>query len=148
MALMKLDRDRSRSGLARLHNEMDTLFNSFFGGLDFPQLESIWPALELTETADAVKVQAELPGCKIEDIDISVHGNNLVISGEKKQTQEKKGEGYYQSERVYGSFRREIMLPTEVEAGKVDAAYKDGILSITVPKAERTKPVKVKIKEQ
>jgi len=130
---------RPGSDLAILHHEMDDLFNAFFG---------VWPALDVAENDNAFLIKAEVPGCKADDIDISVHGSTLSISGEKKKEEEKKEKGYYHLERSYGNFRREISLPTDVDAAKIDAACKDGVLTITLPKAERAKAVKVKVKEQ
>jgi HSP20 family protein len=89
-----------------------------------------------------------VPGCKAEDVDIAVHGNTLSITGEKKQEQEKKEKGYYHIERSYGSFRRELTLPADVETDKVEAVCKDGVLSIKLPKAEKAKAIKVKVKGQ
>lgn len=146
MALVPLHR-RHRGDLARLHSEMDDLFNTFFGG--WPTYEhKLWPAIDVADNEDAVVVKAELPGCKAEDIDISVHGNTMTVSGEKKQEQEKKGKGYYHVERSYGSFRRDITLPDDVDAEKVEAACRDGVLTITLPKTGKARAVKVKVKEQ
>lgn len=146
MALVPLHR-RHGSDLARLHHEMDDLFNAFFG--NWPTYEhKLWPAIDVADNEDAIVVKAELPGCKADDIDISVHGNTLTISGEKKQEQEQKEKGYYHLERSYGSFRRDLTLPNDVDPDKIDAACKDGVLSITLPKAERAKAVKVKVKEK
>ena len=146
MALVPLYR-RHRGDLARLHSEMDDLFNTFFGG--WPTYEhKLWPAIDVADNEDAVVVKAELPGCKAEDIDISVHGNTMTVSGEKKQEQEKKGKGYYHVERSYGSFRRDITLPDDVDAEKVEAACRDGVLTITLPKTGKARAVKVKVKEQ
>ena len=148
MALVPFTR-KSRNDLARLHREMDDLFQSFFGGWDWPLSErKVWPAIDIAENDEAIVVKAEVPGCKSEDIDISVHGNTLTISGEKKEEEERKEKGYYHIERAYGSFRRDLTLPADVEADKIDAVYKNGVLTVTVPKAEKAKPVKVKIKEQ
>ena len=136
-----------RHSLANLHNEMDDLFDSFFRGLDRPFAGyKAWPAIDVAEEEDAIIVRAEVPGCKAEDIDISVCGNSLTISGEKKLSEEKKEKGYYHMESSYGSFRRELTLPTDVDQGKVDASCKDGVLSIKLPKAEKTRAVKVKVK--
>ena len=146
MALVPIHR-RHRNGLTRLHGEIDDLFNSFFRGLDRPFFEhKVWPAIDVADEENAVVVRAEVPGCKAEDIDISVYGNTLTISGEKKQSEEKKEKGYYHVESSYGSFRRELTLPTDVDASKVDAAYKQGVLTITLPKAEKSKAVKIKVK--
>ena len=148
MALVPFTR-RERSDLARLHHDMDDLFNAFFGNWPAQTLErAVWPAVDVSEDENAIVVKAEVPGCKADDIDISIHGNMLSISGEKKQEQEKKEKGYYHLERSYGSFRRDIHLPADVDPGKIDAVCKDGVLTVTLPKSEKTKAVKVRIKEQ
>jgi len=146
MALVHFNK-RHGNGLARLHNEMDDLFDSFFRGLDRPFTGyKAWPAIDVAEEEDSIVVRAEVPGCKAEDIEISVYGNKLTISGEKKLSDEKKGKGYYHVESTYGSFRRELTLPTDVDQDKIDAACKDGVLSITLPKAVKAKTIKVKVK--
>ncbi|MBN2594335.1 MAG: Hsp20/alpha crystallin family protein [Sedimentisphaerales bacterium] len=146
MALVHLNK-RNSNGLARLHNEMDDLFDGFFRGLDRPFAGyKAWPAIDVAEEKDSIVVRAEVPGCKAEDIDISVYGNTLTISGEKKLEEEKKEKGYYHIESTYGSFRREITLPTDVDSAKVEAACKDGVLNITLPKAASAKAIKVKVK--
>ena len=146
MALVPFDK-RGRNGLARLHTEMDDLFDSFFRGLERPFAGyKAWPAIDVAEEDENILVRAEVPGCKAEDIEISVHGNTLTITGEKKLQEEKKEKGYYHLESTYGSFRRELNLPTDVEASKIDAVCKDGVLSITLPKAARAKAIKVKVK--
>jgi HSP20 family protein len=148
MALLPVKRrERDRSELGRLHSDMDALFNSFFEGWDTPFLaRGHWPAMDIGENENAFIVKAEVPGCKAEDIDISVHGNTLTISGEKKQEKEEKEKGYYHVERSYGSFRRDLNLATEINADKIEAACENGVLTLTLPKSEKAKPVKVKVK--
>lgn len=146
MTLVRFDR-KNRGELARLHNEMDDLFDGFFRGLDKPFAGyKAWPTIDVAEQDDAIIVRAEVPGCKPEDIDISVYNKTLTISGEKKETTEENDKGYYHMESVYGSFRRDINLPTDVDNGKVEANCTDGVLSIKLPKAEVSKAVKVKVK--
>jgi len=146
MALVHFNK-RNRNGLARLHSEMDDLFDGFFRGLDRPFAGyKAWPAIDVAEEENAIVVRAEVPGCKADDIDISVYGNTLTISGEKKFEEEKKEKGYYHVESTYGSFRRELTLPTDVDSGKIEAACKEGVLSITLPKAASAKAVKIKVK--
>lgn len=146
MALLSLNR-RNRNDLARLHNEMDDLFDGFFRGLDRPfGSYKAWPAIDMVEQDDNVMVRAEVPGCKADDIDISVYNNTLTISGEKKESKEEKEKGYYYAESSYGSFRRDVNLPAEVDPNKVEATCKDGVLSIRLPKAAKSKAVKVQIK--
>jgi len=135
------------------------LFDSFFRGLDRPFFGyKTWPAIDIAETENEFVVKAEVAGCKADDIDISVHGSTLTISGEKKQEEEKKSagpwaqgrltaeKGYYHVERSYGGFRRDLNLPADIDTDKIEAECKNGILSITLPKAETAKPVKVKVK--
>jgi HSP20 family protein len=143
MALVPVHK-RGGGDLARLHRDMDDLFGAFFG--DWPTFSHhrVWPAIDVADGENEIVVKAEVPGCKAEDIDISVHGNTLTISGEKKAEEEKKEKGYYHLERSYGSFRREIGLPSEVESDKVEASCKNGVLTINLPKS--AKAVKVKVK--
>ena len=149
MALALRRRQGEMNPLTKIHNEMDDLFGSFFEDWDLPMIRpSRWPVLDIAENENEFIVKAEVPGCKAEDIDISVNNNRLTISGEKKQEQEQKEKGYYHLERSFGSFRREISLGCDVDSSKIDATYKDGILNIKLPKAEKTRPVKVKIKNQ
>jgi HSP20 family protein len=138
---------RGGGDLARLHRDMDDLFGTFFGDWPVFSERTVWPAIDIADSENEIIVKAEVPGCKAEDINISVHGNTLTISGEKKAEEEKKEKGYYHLERSYGSFRRDLTLPTEVDADKVDAVCKNGVLTVTLPKAEKTKAVKVKVKE-
>jgi len=148
MTLVPFNKRRG-SELTRLHNEMDDLFDSFFRGLDRPFFGyKAWPAIDIAEQENEILVNAEVPGCKADDIDISVHGNNLTISGEKKLSEEKKEKGYYHVESSYGSFRRELTLPADVDATKIDAVCKNGVLSIKLPKAETARTVKIKVKGQ
>jgi HSP20 family protein len=142
-------RRRNPSELAALRGGMDEWFDSFFRGLDRPQSffeHKVWPAIDVAEKEDAVLVRAEVPGMKPEEIDISVYGNTLTISGEKKEAKEDQGDGFYHVESSYGSFRREVALPTDVDESKIEAVCKDGVLSITLPKAEKNKAVKVQVK--
>jgi HSP20 family protein len=139
---------REKTELARLHRDMDDLVSSFFGGGPLFREREVWPAIDISEDENAITVKAEVPGCKPEDIDISVQGSTLTISGEKKHEQEQKEKGYYYAERSFGSFRRDLALDAEVDASRIDASYKNGVLAISLPKSERAKAVKVKVKGQ
>ncbi len=141
-------RRRNQNELATLPGGMDDWFESFFRGLDRPLGffgQRAWPAIDIAERDDTVLVRAEVPGLKPEEIDISVYGDTLTISGEKKESKEDQGDGFYHLESSYGSFRREVVLPTDVDETKIEAVCKDGVLSITLPKAEKSKAVKVKV---
>jgi HSP20 family protein len=131
--------------LSHLREEVNRLFESPFGGLT--QAFNEWsPAIDLYEDKNNVVVKAELPGMKKEEIDVSLREGALTISGERKFEHEegKKGETY-RSERFFGRFQRSVMLPTEVDESKVSAAYKDGILTITLPKSEKAKPKQIEV---
>jgi len=142
-------RERGTGELARLHEEMDDLVRSFFEPWEMPLWRGgRWPAIDIAEKDDRFVVKAEVPGCKAGDIDISVHGNMLTISGEKKQEEEKEEKGYYHIERSYGSFRRDLSLAGDVDPDNIEAVCRDGVLTLTLPKTEKAKPVKVKIKGQ
>ena len=138
------------SALDRWSNLRDEL-NSFF---DVPfwssfgrtgQLFTGWsPSLDLYETGDHLVAVVELPGMRKEDIDISLHDGTLTISGERKR-EGSKGETAQRTERYVGTFRRSIALPTRVDPNKVSATYQDGILKVTLPKAEEAKPKQIKV---
>ena len=147
MTMLPVKRRERDMGLARLHSEMDSLFNSFFGGRDYPVIErGCWPVMDIGENDNAFIVRAEVPGCKSEDIDISVHGNTLTITGEKKHEEREKDRGYYHTECSYGTFRRELNLASDIDTGKIEAVCENGVLMLTLPKSEKGKPVKVKVK--
>jgi len=113
----------------------------------FPLEEAAWaPALEVYEKEDKFVVRAELPGMKREEIDVSVLGNTLSIKGERKAEKEIREEEYHRCEMCYGAFSRSVTLPAAIESGKVSADYKDGILEVTLPKAEVAKPQKIEVK--
>jgi len=133
--------------LSNLRDELDTLFElpfwSNFGRQT--QLFSGWtPALDLYQSNDNVIALIELPGMRKEDIGISLHDGMLTIAGERKM-ETPGGEKAERSERYIGKFRRSITLPTRVDANKVSATYKDGILTVTLPKAEEAKPKQIQV---
>jgi len=138
-----------RGALARLHGDFHTIFERFFGdsSREEPFITSNWwPALDVAERDESVIVKAELPGMTREDIDVSVEGNVLIISGEKKELEEDKKEDFYHVERRYGTFRRTITLPSDVDPSKIEATYRDGILTVELPKTEEAKPRQIEVK--
>ena len=136
--------------LPALKEEMDKLWNRFFGERIFQEpFGKGWaPSVDVSETKENVVVKAEIPGMDGKDIDISLSGGVLTIKGEKKQEKEEKEENYYFAERSYGAFSRSIQLPQEVQPDKVTASYKNGVLTIIMPKSEEAKAKEVKIKVQ
>lgn len=135
--------------VSRLRREMDRLWDEFFGPgrRAFQPLEAEWvPAVDVAETPDKVVVKAEVPGIEAKEIDISLSGDVLTIKGEKKSEREEKKENYHLVERSYGSFSRSLRLPASVEADKIEATYKQGVLTVTCPKKEKVKPKAIEIK--
>jgi HSP20 family protein len=131
---------------ANLRNDLDTLLELPFWSTSGrqPQLFSGWtPALDLYQNNDNIVAVVELPGMRKEDIEISLQDSVLTISGERKD--QKVAEGVARTERFVGKFRRSLTLPTRVDANKVNATYKDGILTVTLPKAEDAKPKQIQI---
>jgi HSP20 family protein len=128
--------------LTSLRDEIDRLFEAPLSELAITtQLLSGWtPAFDVYEDKDNVYVRAELPGMRKEDIDLSFHNGSLSISGERKGEEKLNGAEVYRSERFFGRFQRTITLPTLVASDKIKATYKDGILNVTLPKAEEAKP--------
>jgi HSP20 family protein len=128
--------------LTDLRDEIDRLFEEPLADLTrASQLLSVWtPALDLSEDKDNVYVRVELPGMKKEDIDLSLHGGSLSISGERKSEEKSKETEICRSERFFGRFQRTVTLPTSVATEKVKAQYTDGVLLVTLPKAEEAKP--------
>lgn len=132
---------------SNLRDELNSLFEMPFGSsfARAGQLFTGWsPALDLYETADDLVAVVELPGMRKEDIDISLHDGTLTISGERKR-ESTNGEKAQRTERYVGTFRRSIALPTRVDASKVNASYQDGILKVTLPKAEEAKPKQIQV---
>ena len=137
------------SELENLQKQMNQLF-------DFSLSRSPWgdttllggqwaPAIDIYDSKDNFLVKADLPGLTKDEIEVSVQDNNLVLKGEKKKDTEISEDNYFKSERFYGSFFRTIPLPSAVDSGKVEAAYQDGVLTLTLPKKEESKPKQITI---
>ncbi|MGH7971292.1 MAG: Hsp20/alpha crystallin family protein [Limisphaerales bacterium] len=128
--------------LTDLRDEIDRLFEAPLAELSrTSQLLSGWtPALDVYEDHDNLYVRVELPGMKKEEIELSLHDGSLSISGERKSEEKSQQAEVYRAERFFGRFQRTVTLPTPVAADKVKAQYQDGILTVTLPKAEEAKP--------
>ena len=123
-----------------LREAMNQLFDDSFTGARPAAGAYILPAVDMYQTADEVVLKATLPGLKPEDIQISVTGEALTLRGEFKAREEKKEATYHVREQRQGAFERVLMLPTEVQTDKARADFENGILTITLPKAEAVKP--------
>jgi HSP20 family protein len=127
-------------GLLGWRGELDSLFSNTLG-------RRYWnPALDVYEDKDNLFVKAELPGFKKEDIDVSLEDGVLTLSGERKRDESLAEAQTYRAERFTGRFERALTLPTEVKTEEVSAHYADGILTITLPKAETAKPKQIEVK--
>jgi HSP20 family protein len=104
------------------------------------------PSLDLSETADSVQVRMDVPGVKAADLDIQINGSLLTISGKREEEKEEKDRMYHRIERTSGSFSRTVTLPCAVDEAKVDAQYRDGILTVAMPKTPEAKAHKIKVK--
>jgi HSP20 family protein len=125
---------------------MDWLTGSLSRGLFRETTAGVFPLMNVTEDKDSFYVRAELPGLKPDELDISVTGDTLSLSGERKIPTEDENAQYHRREREAGKFNRIVSLPSQVDTGKVEASCEDGILTITLPKAETVKPKKITIK--
>lgn len=138
--------------LESIQDEMNRLFNTSLTRKQSKGIGSLaeaWsPAVDIYDSKDNLLVKADMPGLNKDEIDISIEDDVLVLRGGKKEEQEKKDKGFVRKERFYGSFYRAISLPTKVEAGKVKANYKNGVLEIVLPKAEEVKPKQIKVDVQ
>jgi len=133
-----------------LKREVDRLFDRFFESplAELPGLGDWTPALDVSEDKDSVIVTAELPGVDPKDIAVSLEGDVLTIKGEKEQKKEEKDERHHRVERSWGAFMRSVRLPTPVESGKVTAAFKNGVVTITLPKAPGAKGTTIPVKTE
>jgi HSP20 family protein len=135
-----------------LWKEFSTLSNRLSRLMESPREEQndflgAWsPVVDIFDKGGEVVIHAELPGIKKEDIDVRVENNVLTLRGKKERKEEVKEEGYFRAERVYGSFSRSFSLPTTVEVSKIAAEYKDGVLTLHLPKAEEAKPRQIEVK--
>lgn len=143
---MVLVRWRPFRDLINVQNEIDRAFDEFFGRSASEVDGGLWsPAVDMSEDNDNVYVSVEVPGMTKDSVKITLQDNLLTIRGEKKQETEQKGKNYHRMERSYGSFTRSFSLPTAIQADKIKASYKDGLLNITLPKAEEVKSKEIPV---
>ncbi|MCL5257334.1 MAG: Hsp20/alpha crystallin family protein [Chloroflexi bacterium] len=131
--------------MVSLRDAMDRLLEESFVRSSAPSQAPMGLALDITEDENEIVVKGSVPGVKPEDLDISVLGNVLTIKGQFKQEEEQEKKNYLLHERRYGSFSRTVTLPVEVVADKATADFKDGVLTLTLPKVEEVKPKQIKI---
>ncbi|HJX37430.1 MAG TPA: Hsp20/alpha crystallin family protein [Anaerolineae bacterium] len=134
-----------------LREAMDRLFEESFVG---PRRRELLPAaegtlaLDIYRTEDAAVVKTAVPGVKPDDLDITISGNMLTISGETREEDEVREENYLRRERRLGSFSRSVVLPEGLELDKAEASFEDGVLTLTIPKAPEAKPKVIKVQSK
>lgn len=139
--------DDGRSLRPSFYNEIDRLFDNFFSDFGrFPstlfgkdRLGSFSPKIDISEDEKSIDIAAELPGLDEKDIQVSLKDDVLTIKGEKKHEDEKKDKDFYRVERSFGSFERSIRVPQEIDADKIKASFKKGVLKVSLPKNEKAK---------
>ena len=149
---MALVRWRPLENFVDIGDQIDRLFDTFLPAnkfqAEYPVTTAWAPRVDVAETDNEVVVTTELPGVERKDVKLSVEDNVLTIGGEKKQEKETKEKNYHCVERRYGTFSRSFTLPTRIQADKVKATFKDGILIIKLPKAEEAKTKEIPIEIQ
>lgn len=152
---------RGSNPIAAFQDEMNKLFSDFFGDVSLPSWlrrddaaarNAIWavnPAVDITENDKEFKITAELPGIDAKDVQISASEGYVTIKGEKKQENKEERDGYFRQERSYGSFQRVVALPENANLDKAEANYKNGVLTLCVPKkaGAQTKERKIEIRQ-
>ena len=134
--------------LFNLHNEMGRLFGDLLSSQDSDvnaENASWMPTVDISETEQGFEIHAELPGVKESDLNVSVTDNQLTIKGEKQAEEKTDDKNFHRVERRYGSFQRSFTLPRQVDTSEIKAGYKDGILTLTIPKAEDAMPTEISI---
>lgn len=133
-------------GLDEARRDMERLFDSLtsFTGL---RSAGVFPAINVSEDADAVYVRAELPGIETDDLEIMMENNTLTVAGERKPLKEGESASYHRREREWGAFRRSFSLPTQIDSNHVKAQYTDGILKVILPKAAEARPKQITVQE-
>ena len=133
-----------RRSLMTLPSDLDQFFGNF--GMDFRNTDAVWsPAVDIAESEKGYEVEAELPGMKKDEIKISFKDDVLTLSGERKSEKEKNNKNFHRIERSYGEFERCFHLPKNVKVSDIKADYKNGILTVNIPKSEEVKPKEIAI---
>jgi HSP20 family protein len=142
--------DRWPADFYGVQRDINRVFDNFLRG-NWPVEESVAstyfaPPVDIAEQENEYVVKMELPGVSKDEVKISLESNILTIKGEKKHEKEEKNKNFQRTERTYGSFQRSFTLPSTVKNDKIDAVFADGVLKITLPKAEEAKPKQIEVK--
>lgn len=141
-------RERAMRTFGDFDRGMAALMRDFFANEETPwkELNEFRPTANLAETDAAFEVTVDLPGVKPEDVHVEMRDGDLRITGERREEKEEKGKTFHHMERIVGRFERRMPMPTAVEEGKIDAAFKDGVLKVTLPKMVKTVPHRIEVK--
>ena len=146
---VSIDKWEPFRGMSDIQGEVNRIFDTFLGRPTVSGASSAvrtWaPVFDMHETKDEVVLNFELPGVSDKDVSLSITGDLLTLKGERTVNREFTDENAYRAERVYGKFERSVELPMPVQADKVKATYRDGVLAVKLPKAEEVKPKAIKI---
>jgi HSP20 family protein len=143
---MALTTWKPMSDLFDIHNEMSRVFDDFFGRTPRRGSGGEWvPAVDISETPEEIFLRAEIPGASEKDVNVSVTDNVLTLKGEKRQESAAKGENYHRVERTYGAFQRSFSLPRNLKTENTTATFKNGVLTVCIPKAEEVKPKEIRV---
>ena len=148
LTLTRWNRDQSAE-LTPFERRVNRLFNDALGNFDWALRDSVgaaWvPSVDISEQSDAIRISAEIPGVNPDQVKIAVEGNVLTISGTKEQVAQEQTERVHRYERTYGAFERTFTLPATVDADRIQAGYTNGVLTVTLPKAEKAKPRQIEV---
>jgi HSP20 family protein len=137
------------STFEELANEFETMFGRAIGMPSMPEKSEggrFLPSLDISETSDAYQVTVDLPGVKPDDVRLEIHENQLMVSGKRESSSEKKDKNYHRVERSFGEFKRSILLPTAVNQEAIEATYDAGVLHVNLPKAVKNGSKKIEVK--
>ncbi|MCA8960686.1 MAG: Hsp20/alpha crystallin family protein [Planctomycetes bacterium] len=135
-----------RAPFESFRRDLSNFWEGLRGDNEWEWFDTMTPSLDMSETDNEIEVKLDLPGMKSDDISIQLNHNLLIVSGERKEEKEEKNKSYHRVERRSGFFSRTVTLPCEVKEEAVEAKYKDGVLTIALPKGETAKSKKIKIK--
>jgi len=137
--MTQLTRRTPNRTIRNLQREVDSIFDQFFGRGEDEDTSAVWaPRTDLSETDDAFRIRLDVPGMEKDDITINLQSNTLTVSGERSSERKEEGEEYVRVERAFGNFHRTFTLPDAVDPENVEAAYDNGVLTIHVPKTEKS----------
>jgi len=133
-------------GLGEFENRLQQIFNNWPAESEAPKTTGWVPAVDVAEEADRYILTADLPGLSREDIDLSITDDVVTLKGSRKSESEEKKQGYHRIERSFGTFQRAFRVPGGVDNAKVEASFKNGVLSVSLPKPEAVKPKQIDVK--